>query len=147
MAGHRNARLSREELLSKLAALEVSTTERLRERWQAVFRRMPPRTLSRDVLLRALTWQLQASALGGLPPRVVSALKRESTTVAREPRDQVLKPGTRLVRVWHGTTHQVLVLESGFEVDGRRFESLSAIARQITGTRWSGPRFFGLDAH
>jgi hypothetical protein len=83
-----------------------------------------------------------------------AALKRRITDLAKtmetrgdlaRARTMMLKPGARLMREWRGETHDVRVLEDGFEWRGQRWRSLSAIAREITGTQWSGPRFFGLE--
>ena len=118
----------------------------LRLEWRELFGSPPP-SLSRDLLVRALAYRIQERASGGLPRAVARQLS--PTTVADGPErartsaaDLDLRPGVRLVREWHGRTHTVTVTESGFEHAGRRYRSLSEIARAITGTRWSGPRFF-----
>jgi hypothetical protein len=92
---------------------------------------------------------MQELARGGLHPEPQGALLRiarefketGAATICTRP---ALKPGTRLVREWRGRTHEVLVLDDGFAWQGRHYRSLSAIARKITGTAWSGPLFFGL---
>ena len=98
----------------------------------------------------AIAWKLQAGVHGGL----TAAQTRKLANLGRVLREEGdlagsaairVKPGVRLMREWRGETHQVLVLEDGFEWNGRRWRSLSAIAREITGTHWSGPRFFGLE--
>jgi hypothetical protein len=135
----------------RLAALSRLGLDQLRAEWRRLHRRAaPPARLSRDLLLRSIAHRLQEDVLGGLLP----AAKRRLASLARgvaegEPalaRAAVrLKPGTTLVREWHGRTHTVLVLaDGGFECQGRRYSSLSELARAITGARWSGPRFFGL---
>jgi len=100
-------------------------------------------------LVLAIAWKLQERVHSGL----TAAQKRKLTPIAEELRKNGilstgpairLKPGLRLVREWRGETHTVLVLEDGFEWNGERRRSLSEIAREITGTRWSGPSFFGL---
>jgi hypothetical protein len=97
----------------------------------------------------AIAWKLQERAYGGL----TAAQKRKLSGIAEDLRKNGdlsgspairMKPGLRLVREWRGKTHTVLVLEDGFEWNGERRRSLSTIAREITGTRWSGPLFFGL---
>jgi hypothetical protein len=105
--------------------------------------------MSRDLLLRALGYHVQVQAEGGLGK---SARKRLAALMAsKENGDQPprpaapqLKPGTRLVREWRGDVHQVTVRDDGFDYRGTQYASLSRIAREITGTRWSGPLFFGL---
>lgn len=104
----------------------------------------------RDLLLRALSYHVQAQTAGGLRPAAHRRLARTATELqegkdvfATSPR---LRPGTRLMREWKGDTHVVEVLADGFAWRGAYYASLSAAARAITGVRWSGPRFFGLQA-
>ena len=137
------------DLDQELARLEGLTIFELRGEWRRHLRMAPPMRLSRDLLLRGIAYRLQEKALGGLSKTCLRRLSLapvgpgESTS--RKTRATVsLKPGTRLVREWHGVTHVVLVHPDGFEWEGRRYRSLSVIARAITGTHWSGPRFFGL---
>ena len=125
-----------------LAQIEALTRSELLGRWTLAFGHPPPPRLHVGFLRRALAWraQLDASAARGVPvdlPRLARSLRTAS-------RPAPLRPGTRLVREWKGKTHLVTVLDSGFEYAGRPYRSLSAIARQITGTAWSGPVFFGL---
>jgi hypothetical protein len=95
---------------------------------------------------------LQEQAFGGLKPaykrrlrQLAESFDRDSGRVAKAVSSSArIKPGTRLIRQWDGQTHQVTVAEDGFEYKGERYKSLSEIARLITGTRWSGPLFFGL---
>lgn len=119
----------------------------------------PPPHLSVQIMRQALAYEVQCKVLGGLSKasqdhlqgvaRGLSAHASSASTARqyRVPRrDTILSPGAVLVREWNGRTYQVSVLSDGnsFELDGKRYKSLSAIARHITGTRWSGPRFFGL---
>lgn len=104
--------------------------------WQAVFGVPPPLKCREELLRQALGWKLQASVQGGLTGMQKRALRHSASPV--------LQPGSRLIRVWQGETHQVTVLENGYSYDGRQWRSLSAIARAITGTPWSGPVFFGI---
>ena len=106
--------------------------------------------LSRDLLIRGISYKLQEKACGGLSKAVVRKLEALSADPRhrdkRKPTPPIsLKPGVRLVREWRGTTHLVLICSEGVEWRGRRYPSLSAVAREITGARWSGPRFFGLN--
>jgi hypothetical protein len=100
-------------------------------------------------MLREIAYKMQERACGGLAP----AIKRRLRTLAADieangagalPSALLLKPGTRLLREWGGKTHTVIVLDDGFEFEGERYQSLTQIARGITGAHWSGPRFFGL---
>lgn len=131
----------------ELEALQAMPPEALRAEWHKLFR-MPAPRLGPDALRRGLAWKLQARVHGGLPTstrRSIEAALRQLEKTGKVSADTVrLKPGTRLVRRWHGKTYHVLVLDDGFEHEGRRYVSLSQIARAITGAQWSGPRFFGL---
>jgi|TARA_R100000501_G_scaffold4652_1_gene9912 hypothetical protein len=102
-----------------------------------------------DLLRRGIAWRLQVRVHGSLSRPVQRELDRamlriERTGEAADRHALSLKTGTRLVRDWNGKTYHVLVCDKGFEHDGRRYDSLSQIARAITGAHWSGPRFFGV---
>lgn len=135
--------------VKKLTALQELNTQALRAVWLETFKRPAPKGMSRDLLLRALAYHMQEKAEGGLSKAALKKLaslvgptgKSITQTQLSVPR---LKPGTRLVREWRGETHHVSVLDKGFDYRGDRYASLSQIARQITGTQWSGPLFFGL---
>ena len=128
--------------------VERSTTE-LRCAWRTLHHTGPPAGLSRDLIIRGLADKLQQRAHGG-PSR---ALLRRLQTLAGELEKGalpfnpgiVLKTGAMLVRQWRGRTHTVLAREDGFEYEGQRYRSLTVIAERITGTHWSGPRFFGVN--
>ncbi len=138
-----------EDLSKKLTALAELDTAGLRREWRRLYRSHPPLHIRRDLLVLAIAWKLQEKVYGGL----TAAQKRRLAGIAKELKKGGdlsagpairLKPGSRLVREWRGETHDVLVLEDGFEWNGKRRRSLSAIAWEITGTRWSGPLFFGV---
>lgn len=131
----------------ELARLQTMTTQELRTEWRRVFKHPPPQ-FTQDMLLRALAWQMQERVIGGLTPAVAREIRSRLIVDGwdTKPSRPSIKPGTRLVRSWQGRTHRVLALENGFEHQGRCYGSLSAVAEAITGTRWSGPRFFGLGA-
>ena len=126
-----------QEQLDRLVAMAPAE---LREEWRRVYRADPPR-LSPDLLRHGIAYRLQEKALGGLSGAVSRQLKRVATSAL--PSSQI-KPGTQLVRSWNGRTVSVRVTEGGYEFDDQTFRSLSAIAREVTGVTWSGPRFFGL---
>ena len=136
-------------LARQLVELESASTAELRSRWERAHKHPAPKWASRDLLLRALAYHIQERVEGGLSK---AALKRLAHLVdprgndGRPPRPVPprLRPGTRLIREWRGAVHQVTVGEDGFDYRGTRYASLSRIARAITGTRWSGPLFFGL---
>lgn len=106
----------------------------------------PPRSLSREMIASVIAYELQAADTGGLSLR----LRRQLRAIASEDRavtpNTRLKSDARLVREWNGVPHVVDRIDDGFVYRGRTYNSLSAIAREITGARWSGPRFFGLKA-
>jgi hypothetical protein len=132
------------ELDAALADLARASRHRLAEHWRAYFGAAPPPRTSRSLLLRAVAYKMQERALGGLSTRARRRLNGPEPRPVR--RHRGLKPGTVLVREWHGVAYQVRVLEGGVLYHGERYRSLSEVARRITGTRWSGPRFFGLKA-
>jgi hypothetical protein len=114
----------------------------LRQRWRTVFGRTPPVALSKDLLGRMVAFHMQERAFGGLDReslRLLDGFARHAVLPRRH-----LKPGTVLVRDYQGERHTVTVTLDGFDWQGRTYTSLSAIARAITGTAWSGPRFFAL---
>jgi hypothetical protein len=132
-----------------LAALENLTTQELWSEWRKLYRVEPPHRLSRDLLLRAIAHRIQERVYGGLGPATrrrlnALALELENRGAAHFDPRAILKPGTKLVREWHGRTHAVIVLEDGFEYQGQHFRSLTQIASLITGVHWSGPVFFGV---
>lgn len=136
------------DVAAELARLESMSLYRLRGEWSRLHRRPAPTRFGRDLFIRAIAYRLQERALGGLSKSQLRKLSTDpqiSGNGQREPRTKTeIKPGTRLVREWHGVTHSVLVLDDGVEWNGKRFRSLSVVAREITGAHWSGPRFFGL---
>jgi hypothetical protein len=137
----------RSELSGKIAGLPELTTAQLREEWRRLYRSQPPR-LSRDLLIRTIAYRMQELAHGG--PSKATMRKLLSSAKKLETNGSVacdagVRPGTRLVREWHGKLHTVSVTKEGFEYAGRRYASLSKIAHAITGAHWSGPRFFGLN--
>ena len=121
----------------------------LREEWRFLYKTDASPHLSRELLIRAVAYRMQEIALGGLRPepqrqlRQIAQELKQTRGAAKRFRPQ-LKPGTRLMREWQGRTYEVVVLDDGFSWLGTRCHSLSAIARRITGTAWSGPLFFGL---
>ncbi|WP_374589107.1 DUF2924 domain-containing protein [Novosphingobium sp.] len=137
-------------VLARLARLKAMTVNELKSEWQTLMGSTPPNN-SRTFLEQRLAYRIQELTYGGLPKpvsRLLDALadevegKKVRSTVISDPRNPVI--GTRLVREWDGVEHVVTVLQGGFDWQGRRYKSLSAIARDITGTQWNGYRFFGL---
>ena len=143
----RASAIGREALASEIASLSKLGINELRARWKAMFGNSPSLDISRSFLTRAIAYRLQEKAFGGLKSstqRMLAEFAYDGANGSAAVRSRILRPGTVLVREWRGISHQVSVLEEGFSFRGKRYRSLSEVARQITGTRWSGPLFFGL---
>ena len=139
-----------EPILARLAALKAMSVNELKAEWQALYDAPAPNN-SRNFLEGRLAYRIQELTYGGpdkqtrrlldlLADEVEGTLTRKAQIA--DPRNPVV--GTKLIREWDGIAHTVTVLREGFDWDGRRYKSLSAVARAITGTRWNGYRFFGL---
>lgn len=137
---------------SELAALASADIHELRVRWRRLFRTKAPEHLSRTLLVRILSYRLQAEVYGDLDReslRFLDRIARQLAAGSDKPVPPVtetlsLKPGTVLIREYDGVLHQAMVTGDGYSWNGRSYRSLSEVARAITGTRWNGPRFFGL---
>lgn len=125
----------------ELAALVALPAAALPAEWQKVYKTPAPR-LSPDLLRRGIAYRLQERTYGKLPAKVA----REIAAAGRK-REPEVSAGTRLVREWNGRTIDVIASDDGMIWEGRTYRSLSAIAREVTGTPWSGPRFFGIGRH
>jgi DUF2924 family protein len=138
------------DITAEMARLAGLAIDDLRTEWRRLHQTPPPKRLSRDILLRGISYRLQERLHGGLSKTTLRKLQGAPVawrSSARQRRPRVaFKPGTRLVREWHEQTHTVVILDDGVEWRGQRYRSLSVVARAITGARWSGPRFFGLTA-
>jgi DNA invertase Pin-like site-specific DNA recombinase len=132
------------ELEVVLGGLERASRDRLAQHWQEYFGAPPPPRTSRSLLVRAVAYKMQERALGGLSPATRQVLCGDEPAPGRRTRS--LRPGTVLIREWHGVGHQVTIGADGVLYRGERYGSLSEVARLITGARWSGPRFFGVKA-
>lgn len=135
-------------LASELAGLPGLDREALVEQWRKHYETEPPDHISRSLLIRAIAYRMQEKVYGGLKPATRRVFEKavEDVRAGRQVTvsAHTAKPGMRLLREWHGVTHEVVVLENGVQFQGQRYQSLSEVARAITGTRWSGPLFFGL---
>jgi Protein of unknown function (DUF2924) len=127
-----------------LALLERASRHDLAELWAEYFGTGPPPRTSRALMIRAVAYKMQEHALGGLSAATRRRLSEDGAKPTRPGR--TLRTGTVLIRQWQGATHHVTVGEHGVLYRGKPYRSLSAVARLITGARWSGPRFFGLRA-
>lgn len=131
-----------QKLDQEIEALAVMPLEDLRAEWRRRFGGPVPSHRSVDYLRRQISWRLQAAVFGGLGAETRKAIARKR--VAPKAPGPVLTSGVRITREWKGRPYDVEVLPKGFLFEGKTFDSLSEIAREITGVRWNGPRFFGL---
>jgi hypothetical protein len=155
-AGHRSnsalgLRSRADDVTAAVRCIADQSREVLVDAWVEAYGRPPPKGISRRLLQYAAAYHLQARAFGGLSSSTRRKLDQalqppsnETAAPARAERAAPLPTGSRLVREWNGRVHTVDVVDSRFHYNGRSYRSLSEIARVITGTRWSGPRFFGL---
>ena len=132
------------EVAHEIAGLADLDRPHLVARWQRFYGRPPPPKLSRAMLQKAIAYEIQCTAFGGLSTATKRALRTAASGASSTP-TRHFAPGARLVREWNGTVHEVDVVEGGYLWKGETYRSLTAIARVITGTKWSGPRFFGLE--
>jgi hypothetical protein len=140
---------SPETISRKLASLESSPIKFLKQQWLALYGSEPPRHVSRELLTRAVAYRIQEQARGGLKASTRRLLVRLGND-ARDKQPLKFEPvtaasaGTVLVRDWHGTAHEVRVLDQGVLYKRKRYRSLTEVAKLITDAHWNGPRFFGL---
>ena len=149
-----NRATAKMSVADEIAHLRGLDPQGLRARWQSVFQRPTPAHLGRNLLFSIIAYQIQADRFGDLDHETqklldrTEAVKSGSAMPARltalDQRRRALTPGTVLVRKWNEQSQRVMVMEDGFAWNGQTFDSLSMVAFAITGTRWNGPRFFGL---
>lgn len=135
---------------NQIAKLRDLSRSELLDLWRKLYRKAAPSGIRREIMVPFLAYRIQEHAYGGLNRKalaelhhIVKAIEKNGTSNEALTRPRI-KSGTRLFRQWRGQTHEVFVTESGYEYRGVAYRSLSEIAREITGTRWSGPAFFGL---
>ncbi|MBF0341070.1 MAG: DUF2924 domain-containing protein [Magnetococcales bacterium] len=137
------------EVIRQVAALPGMSTEALKKMWKELNETEPP-AFNRTFLVKRLAHRLQELSLGGLQAKSEKRMERMSAEEdgpkiePKRPQGEKLLPGTRLLREWKGVEHRCTVLDDGFEYQGRKFGSLSAVANHITGTKWNGFVFWGL---
>lgn len=122
---------------------------KLRARWKELYRSEPPSSFGPDLLRRSIAYRIQEQIYGGLEPNIRREIEQLVRTIRKSPSGKIdlpqrIKSGSVLVREWKGQTYRVTVSGRGFIYNKTVYSTLSEIARQITGTRWNGPRFFGL---
>jgi hypothetical protein len=133
----------------RLSSLPRLSRDALCQLWKETFAGLPARQLRRELMVPILAYRLQEQCFGSLTARCRSLLTQharalETNSNSTSDPQPNLKPGTRLIRQWNNQVHLVNVESAGYEYQGSRYQSLSQIARLITGTRWSGPLFFGI---
>ncbi len=137
-----------EKISAEIAALAALGINDLKARWRELYDTEPPPRISRELLTRAIAYRLQEREFGDLAPATRRLLERVADDLsshrARPNLACKAAPGTLLIREWRGKAHQVTVHDDAVVYRGKRYGSLSEVARLITGTRWSGPLFFGL---
>jgi Protein of unknown function (DUF2924) len=136
-------------LHQRLASLPDLSKPALCGLWQQLFKNEPPLKMRKELILRVIAYRLQEQEFGGLSDAQCRGLRQLASALTANPNATVstrplIKSGTRLLRQWKDQVHVVEVAPEGYQYKGARYESLSEIARLITGTRWSGPLFFGL---
>ncbi|UPK33592.1 DUF2924 domain-containing protein [Bradyrhizobium sp. 186] len=134
---------------AELERLPATPIVELRKRYRDLFKAEPPKAFGPDLLRRSIAHRIQERAYGGLPAEARRLLDQLVKAAAAKPGARLelprrIKPGSELVRTWNRRTYRVIVMETGFAYGGKTFASLSEIATLITGTKWNGPRFFGL---
>jgi hypothetical protein len=138
----------------EIARLRDLDPKQLHGRWQTIFRKQPAATMPRHLLFAMIAYRLQAEVSGDLDAETLRLLKQIDVAPSKTAitslakilarRQREVSPGTILIREWNGQPHRVMVVEQGFAWQGTTYDSLSKIAQEITGTKWNGPRFFGL---
>jgi hypothetical protein len=140
--------LDRDALAAEIEDLSNASIADLRERWKILYGQEPLGHIGRTLMSRAIAYRLQERAFGGLKPSAQKVLDRFAVGSPQTGLEPVPKrrasAGTVLIREWRGVSHRVTVLDHDVVYRGRRYKSLSEVARTITGTHWSGPLFFGL---
>ncbi len=137
-----------EKIAAEIANLSALSDAELRLEWDRTFGTEPPKSARREYLLRALVHELQTNIYGSLSPALLRQLLKYAES-RKSPENlpvktRTLKIGTKILREWKGAVHEVEVIDDGYRYQDQIYKSLSIIAREITGTRWSGPLFFGL---
>jgi hypothetical protein len=131
-------------LAKELAGLQSLTRLELMAEWKKTWGSKAPFNISQNLLLLAFAYRLQEKLYGGLKPHIKAKLRQIAGGHSKIQTVPQIKSGTRLLREWRGSTHEVLVLDDGVQYRGEKYRSLSEVAKVVTGSKWSGPVFFGL---
>jgi Protein of unknown function (DUF2924) len=132
------------DISQRIAALPALNKAKLLVVWRENFSHPPPPKLRKELMVPVLAYRIQEKEFGGLSHQARKKLEELARTVStRKRQPSAVQDGTRLIRTWRGEVHEVSVTDSGYVYRGQQYSSLSRIAREITGTQWSGPLFFG----
>jgi hypothetical protein len=149
MPGRQQQKATDPAVETELDRLPETPIVELRRRYRELFRTESPKAFGPDLLRRSIAHRIQEKAYGGMSAPTRRLLDQLVKAAMAKPNGRLelprrIKPGSELVRTWKGKTYRVMVMANGFAYDGKTFAGLSKIASAITGTRWNGPRFFGL---
>lgn len=136
-----------QNITDQVLDIKNRTREELLDIWQSAYRKPAPKGISRRILELAAAYHIQEKAYGGLPQNIKLKLKRYSCAQPPTAKSRDIADGTVFVREWNGVLHRVEAIDGKYMWSEKLYSSLSEIARMITGTRWSGPRFFGVGVH
>jgi hypothetical protein len=133
----------------RITALKIMPRQNLKDEWENLYGRKPPKKIGRGLLIRSIAYRYQEEALGGLRAEIREKLAHLIEVYRIDPskafkQKNRLKCGTRLIRSWKGRLHEVMATENGFLYQGMEYRSLTEVAGKITGSHWSGLAFFGL---
>jgi len=132
------------EIADQINEIGSLNKNQLRQRWKALFKKPTPEALTKDLLARMIAYRIQEKAFGGLDRETAKLLESYARGDRAPTPRRYMKAGTVLLREYQGVRHTVTVADGGFIWNGKKYASLSIIAKEITGTSWNGPRFFGL---
>jgi hypothetical protein len=132
------------EIAAQIDEIRSLNKNQLRQRWEAMFKKPVPEALTKDLLARMIAYRIQEKAFGGLDRETEKLLESYARGDKTSTPPRRMKSGTVLLREYQGVRHTVTVADGGFIWNDKKYASLSTIAKEITGTSWNGPRFFGL---
>lgn len=138
------AEIKHEEIAVQIDEIRALNKDQLRQRWEAMFKKPAPEALTKNLLARMIAFRIQEKAFGGLDSETEKLLDSYARGDKAPTPQRRMKSGTVLLREYQGVRHTVTVADGGFIWNDKKYASLSTIAREITGTSWNGPRFFGL---
>ena len=131
------------EIAAQIDEIRTLNKDQLRQRWEAMFKKPVPEALTKDLLARMIAYRIQEKAFGGLDRATEKLLESYANGKPIIPQ-RYLKSGTVLIREYQGVRHTVTIADGSYIWNDKKYPSLSTIAKEITGTAWNGPRFFGL---